>query len=111
MTTTQVMSDLEQVVFDFLTKRNIAFDFQTSLAGGLFALGGAVVDFIVEPNLAWRIMGEYYHRGIEKTGSDTIQKEMLSALGYVVVDIWADDIENRLDETLTLALQGQEMIR
>ena len=111
MTTTQVMSDLEQVVFDFLTKRNIAFDFQTSLAGGLFALGGAVVDFIVEPNLAWRIMGEYYHRGIEKTGSDTIQKETLSALGYTVVDIWADDIQNRLDETLTLALQGQEMIR
>ena len=111
MTTTQVMSDLERIVFDFLIKRNIAFDFQTSLAGGLYSLGGAVVDFIVEPNLAWRIMGEYYHRGIEKTGSDTIQKEMLSALGYVVVDIWADDIENRLEETLRLALQGQEMIK
>jgi len=106
-----VMSDIEQVVFDFLTKRNIAFDFQTWLSGGLFALGGTVVDFIVEPNLAWRIMGEYYHRGIEKTGSDTIQRETLSALGYVVVDIWADDIENRLEKTLRLALQGQEMIK
>ena len=111
MTTTQVMSDLEAIVYDFLTRKNIPFDFQTSLAGGLYQLGGAAVDFIVEPNLAWRIMGEYYHRGIEKTGSDTIQRETLSALGYVVVDILAEDIENRLDETLTLALQGQEMIR
>ena len=108
---TQVMSDLERIVYDWLIRRGVGFDFQTSLAGGHYALGGAVVDFLVEPNLAWRVQGEYFHRGVEKTGSDIIQREMLTALGYTVVDILAGDLENRPDETLTLALKGQEMIR
>jgi len=106
------MSNLEAIVFRWLTKRKIPFSFQTSLAGGHYALGGAVVDFLLEERrLAWRIQGEYWHRGVSKTGQDIIQKEMLSELGYVVVDLLADDIENRLDETLRLALQGQEMVR
>lgn len=69
-----------------------------------------MVDFLVEPNLAWRIQGEYWHYGVAKTGSDIIQKEILTAMGYVVVDILADDLENRLEETLTKAMQGQEML-
>ena len=109
--TTLVASNLERIVYDYLVRHNIEFRFQTSIAGGIFALGGSVVDFIVEPNLAWRIRGEYWHRGVEKTGSDAIQKEMLITKGYVVVDILADDILNNLEQTLTLALQGQEMLR
>jgi len=105
------MSDLEAIVFNFLTRRKIPFNFQTSIAGGHFQLGGSVVDFLVEPNLAWRVMGEYYHQGVEKTGSDTIQREMLEGMGYTVVDLNASDIENRLEETLRLALEGREMLR
>jgi len=105
-------SDLEIIVANWLSRRKITFDFQTSLAGGIFALGGAVVDFIIPDRaLAWRIQGEYWHRGVEKTGSDTVQKEILTGMGYTVVDILADDIENRLEQTLSLALQGQEMLR
>ena len=106
----QPMSDLEALVYNFLVRRNIPFDFQTSLAGGFYSLGGAVVDFIIG-DLAWRVMGEYFHKGIEKTGSDIIQREQLMAMGYTVVDLLADDLENRLNETLTLALQGQEMLK
>ena len=107
---TQVMSDLEAIVFDYLTKRNILFSFQTSLMGGHFSLGGAVVDFIIG-NLAWRIQGEFWHTGVTKSGADDIQREMLSGMGYTVVDLWGQDLLNRLDETLTKALLGEEMLK
>jgi len=110
---TQVGSDIELIVLNWLVKRGIAFQFENSLMGGFYELGGAVVDFLVEPNLAWRIMGEYWHRGVTKAGSDLIQKENLSAMGLVVVDIWSMDLETpeRVNETLTKALQGIEMLR
>ena len=106
-----VATDLELMVIEWLDRRGIMYAFQSSLAGGYYQLGGAVVDFIVEPNLAWRIFGEYWHSGVEKTGSDIIQKEQLTALGYTVIDLWEDDLRNRLDETLRLALEGQEVLR
>ena len=108
----QVMTDIEAVVVGWLTKRNIVFQFQTSLRGGFYQLGGAVVDILLPARgLAWRIFGEYWHRGVEKEGSDVLQREMLSELGYTTVDLWADDIENRLEETMRLALMGQEVLR
>ena len=110
--TIEIATDLERIVYNFLIRRNIPFDFQTSLRGGFYQLGGAVVDFILrENNIALRVFGEYWHRGIIKEGSDTIQREMLSELGYTVVDLWASDLENRPEQTLRLALQGQEMLR
>ena len=111
MTAQVVATDLELLVLEWLNRQGIIYQFQTSLAGGYYQLGGAVMDFIVEPNLAWRIFGEYWHQGVEKTGSDIIQKEQLTALGYVVIDLLEDDLRNRLNQTLTLALEGQEMLR
>ena len=107
----QPMSDIETIVYNYLVRHKIVFQFATSLAGGFYELGGAVVDFLVEPNLAWRVMGEYYHRGVTKEGSDLIQREMLEGLGYIVVNIWGDDIKDRLEETMRLALQGEEMLK
>ena len=109
-----VATDIEIIVMRWLDARNINYRFQTSLLGGHFQLGGAVVDFIITArNLAWRVMGEYWHRGVSKTGQDLIQKEMLNELGYTVVDLLSDDIEDptRRDETLTKALRGEEMLR
>ncbi len=106
------MSDLEAIVYSYLVKRKIGFQFQSSLMGGFYQLGGAVVDFLLpDRRLAWRVFGEYWHRGVEKEGSDIIQREMLTELGWVVVDILADDLQNRPNETLRLALQGVEMLR
>ena len=106
-----VASDIELIVIEWLNARNITFSFQTSLAGGWYQLGGAVVDFLFyDRMLAWRIMGEYYHRGVEKEGSDLLQREMLSTIGWTVVDLWGDDIFNRLEETMNLALKGREVL-
>jgi len=108
-----VLSDIERIVYDWLTRRNIDFRFQTSFSGGFYQLGGAVIDFLF-PDLfiAWRVMGEYYHRGVTKEGSDLIQKEQLkNQEGLTVVDIWGDDIKERTDQTLLLALEGREVLR
>lgn len=108
----QPMTDIEAIVFRWLTQRNIDFQFQTSLRGGWYSLGGAVVDFLLPASrLAWRVMGEYYHQGVEKKGSDILQREMLVELGWTVVDILGDDVKDRTDETLELALEGQEVMR
>ena len=107
----QVMTEPEAIVYQFLVERKIPFEFQTSLAGGIYELGGSVIDFLLpEHRLAWRVMGSYWHRGVTKEGSDLIQKENLSAMGLVVVDLQEDDLHNRLEETMRLALQGIEII-
>lgn len=111
---TLVMSDIERIVYDYLTNHGIEFQFQTSLSGGWYSLGGAVVDFLFEDRrLAWRIQGEYYHKGVEKEGSDIVQRELLENMGWIVVDIWGDDIKDptRLEQTMRLALQGREVLR
>jgi len=56
-------------------------------------------------------MGEYWHRGVEVEGRDLIQREQLAALGYTTVNLWGEDIKNKLNETMRLALLGQEMLR
>ena len=105
-------SDLEIIVIKWLEKNKIRYRFQTSLMGGFYQLGGAVVDFIIEDgNLAWRVMGEYWHEGVEARGRDTIQREMLTAMGFVVVDIYGEDLRKRLNVTLRKALRGEEMPR
>jgi len=114
MTTQQMMSDIEAIVFQWLTERGINFRFQSSLGGGHFELGGTVVDFLlVDRSLAWRVHGEYWHRGVSVEGKDFIQKELLAGLGWLVVDIWAGSLRDpdRVNETLTKALLGQEVLR
>lgn len=109
---TQVASSIELIVIDWLTRRNIDFRFQTSLGGGFFELGGAVVDVLLtELRIAIRIQGGYWHRGVEKSGQDEIQREMLTALGWTVVDLWEDDLLDRLETTMQRALRGEEMLR
>ena len=106
-----VMSDIEALVYRWLIQRKIPFESQVSVRGGVFELGGSRVDFILENMIALRVAGEYWHRGVEKTGSDIIQKEMLSEMGYTVVDLRADDILNNLEQTMRLALLGEESLQ
>lgn len=108
---TRVATDIELIVLQWLDKRKINYQFQTSLAGGIYELGGSVIDILIPDRmLGWRIFGEYWHRGVSVEGRDLIQKENLSAMGITVVDIWSSDIENRLEETMTKALRGEEML-
>jgi len=112
---TQIASDIEQIVLDWLEKKGIFdYQFQSSQMGGYFELGGSVVDFLFpERELAWRVQGDYWHRQVANIGRDMIQKEMLSAEGWTIVDIWGSTLDTpaRINETLTKALQGEEVLQ
>ena len=110
--TKPLMTDIEALVYNWLERRKIEFEFQSWLSGGFYELGGMVVDFrLPYRGLAFRCMGEYWHRGVEVEGRDLIQREQLAALGYTTVNLWGEDIKNKLNETMTKALLGQEMLR
>jgi very-short-patch-repair endonuclease len=106
------MSDLEAMVYKWLTQHRIKFEFQSQLIGlrGVRELGDAIVDFILtENNILLRIMGEYFHAGVNVEARDTIQKERLQALGYVVVDLWTKDLMERLNYTMQQAIKGEQL--
>jgi len=108
---TTIATSIELIVLNWLNRNKIEYEFQSSLMGGFYELGGAVVDILLpQLQLAWRIFGEYWHRGISKSGSDLIQKESLSARGWTVVDIWERNIRENLEQTMRLAIQGKEML-
>jgi len=110
---TQVMSDIEAIVYDWLVKRKVAFTFQSSFAGGLYSLGGAVIDFTLdELSIALRVQGEYYHKQITQSAHDAIQRELLESQGWTVVDIWGSSLNTpaKVNDTLTRALRGEEVL-
>ena len=110
---TQTYTDIEGLVLAWLERHKIVYEFQSSLLGGWYSLGGSVIDFLFpDRRLAWRIMGEYWHRGVEKTGSDLIHKELLENIGWTVVDLWESDLKDprRLEQAMGLALQGEEIL-
>ena len=107
-----VATEPEIIVLRWLDKHKIVYDFQTSLAGGRFELGGSVLDFILtDLAIGLRVQSMYWHEGVAKKGTDDIQREMLEGMGLTIVDVWQDDLEQRLEETMRLAVQGQEMLR
>ena len=113
MTTQIGLSDLEVIVYNWLTKHQIMFSFQSSFSGGRFELGGSVVDFTLDDMLiAIRVQGEYFHKGVEKTGTDAVQREILESQGWTVVDVWGEDIldPSRLEETMQKAIRGEEVL-
>jgi len=111
---TQIASDLERICLSWLDKRGITdYEFQSSQMGGRFELGGAIVDFLFsERALAWRVQGDYFHQGVEKEGTDAIQRELLESQGWTVIDIYGSDLDTpeRINNTLTRALRGEEVI-
>lgn len=107
-----VLTDIEELCYRWLVRHGIEFEFQSSLSGGYFELGGSVVDFLLrDRGIAIRCMGEYWHQRVTQQGRDTIQREQLEALGWTVVDIWGSDLKERLTETMEKALLGEEMLR
>ena len=111
---TIIASAPERIVLNWLDKRGITdYVFQSSQMGGRFELGGSVVDFLFpERSLAWRVQGTYWHQGVEKVGTDTVQRELLESQGWVVVDIFEKDLTppEKANQTLEAALMGQEVL-
>ena len=111
---TQIASDIERIVLAWLDKRGIIdYEFQSSLMGGRYELGGSIVDILFpERLLAWRIQGDYWHRPIAKQATDDMQRELLESEGWTVVDIYGSDLETpeKVTETLEKALIGEETL-
>jgi len=110
---TQALSDIEAIVYDWLSEKNIAFTFQSSFGGGRFELGGSIIDFTLdELNIGLRVHGDYWHSGVEKSATDEVQRELLESQGWQIVDIWGSDLETpeEINTTLEKALRGEEVL-
>ena len=86
----------EYAIFWALEQVQAEFTFQSQQLGGAREQLGAVVDFVVYepvPNLAIRVMGEYWHyqQGEGQIQSDYLQKVRLEAIGFLVIDIDGED--------------------
>ena len=106
-------SDIELIVSEWLDKRNILYELQSPQMGGRYETGGAVVDVIIyDLRLAWRIQGDYFHTQINKQATDSVQRELLEAQGWTVVDIFGSDLETpeEVNSTLEKALLGEEVL-
>jgi hypothetical protein len=106
------MSDLEAKVYMWLSKKGIPFDFQTQLIGlrGVRELGDALVDFLLpENNILLRVMGEYFHTGVNVEARDVVQKERLQGMGYMVIDLLESDLTDRFEYTMQQAVQGVQL--
>jgi len=107
------LSSLEKKVHDWLTKNDILFSTQETMFGSYGELGSATVDFIIpDRNLALRVMGSFWHSSMEAKARDEFGKERLINQGYTVVDLYEENLsDDKVEKTLRLALQGQEVLK
>ena len=106
-----LLNNLERIVYNWLIKHSILFTAQAPMFGA-GELGSATVDFILtERNIALRVMGGYWHSGLETNARDLLGKEKLAEVGYTVVDVREENlIAGKIDSTMELAISGQEAL-
>ena len=107
------LSNLEKKVVDWLIKNKVPFTTQKSMFGGSMELGGTIVDIILtERNIVLRVMGGYWHDTLGAIARDEFGKEQLINRGYIVVDLWEENLtDEKIEATMQLALQGREALR
>lgn len=107
------LSDLEKKVYNWLLKYKIPFTTQQPMFGMAGEVGSQTVDFILtERNIVLRVMGSYYHSGLEPQARDEFGKEQLINAGYIVIDLWEERLDDdNIDNTMRLALVGIEVFR
>ena len=108
------LTEPERKVWDWLARHNINFDTQYRIPelGMTGERGSAIVDFIIrERNLVIRVQGSYWHRTLEGKSRDNLSRERMTGAGYQVVDILPENLSvEKIDDTMKLALQGQEAL-
>ena len=106
------LSDLEKKVYNWLSKYKIPFTTQQKMFG-IAEAGSATIDFILtERNIVLRVMGSYWHSGLEAQARDRFGKEQLINRGYIVVDLQEEDLtDENLENTMKAAIEGIEVIR
>ena len=107
------LSNLEKKVYDWLTKNNIPFNTQQTMFGPSSELGSATVDFVLpDRNIVLRVMGSFWHSGLQASARDLLGRERLIGAGYIVVDLQEADLtDDKIEGTMRLALQGREMLK
>lgn len=110
-----VMSDLEFIVMDYLTRKKgwklgREFEYQTPIAGGRTIYGGFLVDFLVRPDLALQPQGERWHLQQPMDRARLrVEKMLLTSRGYEVIYLWESDLLNRTQYTMEAALRRQQV--
>lgn len=108
-----ILSSLEKKVVDWLTKNNVLFSSQEPMFGGSRELGGAIIDVVLtERNIVLRILGGYWHSSLGSKARDEFGREQLIGRGYVVVDLHEENLtDDRIENTMQLAMRGEEALR
>lgn len=103
----------EYIVWHYLKVRRrmregVDFIFQSSRQGGRQQLGGSVVDFELPMlRLMFRVQGERFHLASpEIIASDILQGISLRGLRFTIVDLYAEDVEQRTTQTIESGLRG-----
>ena len=109
----EFLSELEKRVHNWLTKNNIPFNTQETMFGSYGELGSATIDFVLpDKNIVLRVMGGYYHSTLQARARDDFGKEQLINAGYIVVDLLEENLsDNKIENTMKLAMQGQEILK
>lgn len=78
-------------------------------------LGGLVADFILPkmlPPMVLRVQGLAWHYGaFADPQKDQQQKDQLTNMGYQVIDLDEDDVNERLNYVMTRAMEGIDISR
>jgi len=107
----------EMCAYDWLQSRHFTFSMEDVMLGGRREPGGAVVDFLIYDitpagYYIWRVMGDYWHGGLERSSKDEIQKVRLEAMKIggipivAVVDLWESRIYNDWPHVFLMAEMG-----
>ena len=109
----QFLSSLERKVYNWLVKNKIPFTTQEKMFGFSGELGSATIDFVLgERNIVLRVMGSWWHSGLESQARDDFGKEQLINRGYIVVDLWEESLtDENIENTMRAAIEGIEVIR
>lgn len=108
----------EFIVYEYLTinKRQVEgvdFLFQSNFMGGRRVKGGKVVDFwLFKRSTVWRVQGERFHILEAKSrAKDLIERALLVASGSKVIDLYAQDLDERPLSVLDAAWEGRELVK
>lgn len=105
----------ERIIWKWLLANDYSFIGQYAESGGNLVIGGAVIDFLVYDlaglPAALRIMGDYWHGPDfpNRQARDDEQFYRLTAMGYLVVDLWEKDIYEAVEHDALTAYIMREV--
>lgn len=92
------------------------FEFQSSLFGGRIDMGGLVMDFLFRglfpPGLVVNVQGfNWHYLTTDQRAQNIITRQRLLNPGFTTVFVKEDDVLQRLDYTMSKALDGEQLFQ